>query len=109
MEPEGSLICSQRPATDPYPEPDASSPQLSSLKAILILYFHLRLGLPSDRYFCRHVEICEATQRFRSRFIWNMSNRWPWCDCWCSCLVFGRSPLWFSAPAKVFRDFPQSI
>jgi hypothetical protein len=28
MEPEGSLQCSQEPATGPYPEPDASSPHL---------------------------------------------------------------------------------
>jgi hypothetical protein len=26
MEPEGSLPCSQGPATGPYPEPDSSSP-----------------------------------------------------------------------------------
>jgi hypothetical protein len=34
MELEGSLLCSQDPATGPYPEPDKSSPQLS----ILFLY-----------------------------------------------------------------------
>jgi len=27
MEPEGSLPSSQQPATDPYPEPDATTPQ----------------------------------------------------------------------------------
>jgi hypothetical protein len=26
MEPEGSLSCTQEPFTDPYPEPDQSSP-----------------------------------------------------------------------------------
>jgi hypothetical protein len=28
MEPEGSLLCLQEPATGPYPEPDKSSPHL---------------------------------------------------------------------------------
>jgi hypothetical protein len=31
MEPEGSLPCSQEPAAGPYPEPDDSSPQPSTL------------------------------------------------------------------------------
>jgi hypothetical protein len=31
MEPEGSLSCSQQPATGPYPEPDAPSPQALTL------------------------------------------------------------------------------
>jgi hypothetical protein len=31
MEPEGSLLCSQDPATGPYPGPDASSPQIPTI------------------------------------------------------------------------------
>jgi hypothetical protein len=31
MEAEGSLLSSQQPATGPYPEPDESSPQFSTL------------------------------------------------------------------------------
>jgi hypothetical protein len=31
MEREGSLSCSQQPATGPHPEPDTSTPYLSTL------------------------------------------------------------------------------
>jgi len=31
MEPEGSLLCSQEPATVPYPKTDAPSPHLPTL------------------------------------------------------------------------------
>jgi hypothetical protein len=37
MESEGSLPCSQRPTTGPYPKPNESSPQLPTLRTILIL------------------------------------------------------------------------
>jgi hypothetical protein len=49
MEPEGSLPCSEEPSTGPCPEPDQSSPYhpILSLWSILILFTHLRLGLPS--------------------------------------------------------------
>jgi hypothetical protein len=48
MQPEGSLPCSQNPTTDPYPEPDASSPHLHVLHSLwssLMLSSHLRLVL----------------------------------------------------------------
>jgi hypothetical protein len=49
MEPENSLPHSQEPATCPYPEPYQSSPgpPPTSWRSILILSFHLRLGLKS--------------------------------------------------------------
>jgi hypothetical protein len=54
MEPEISLSYSQEPSTGLlYPEPDQSSPYqpiLFHLRSILILYTHLRLGLPSDLF-----------------------------------------------------------
>jgi hypothetical protein len=46
MEPEGSLPCSQQPATGPYPESDKSNlhpPKPISMKYILILSSHLYL------------------------------------------------------------------
>jgi hypothetical protein len=52
MEPEGSLLCSQEPSTDPYPKPDQSSPyypMLYLLRSVLILFTHLRRGLPSSQ------------------------------------------------------------
>jgi hypothetical protein len=48
MEPEGSLPSSREHSTGPYPEPDQSSPYHPnpiSLRSILTLYTHLRLGL----------------------------------------------------------------
>jgi hypothetical protein len=51
MEPEGLLSWSQVPSTDPYPEPDQSIPSHSiSLRSILILYTHPRLGLPNGLF-----------------------------------------------------------
>jgi hypothetical protein len=47
MEPEGSLPCSQEPSCCSYPEPDESSPYHPTLRSILILLSHLRLGLPN--------------------------------------------------------------
>jgi hypothetical protein len=51
MKPEDSLPCSQGPSTGPYPEPDQSNPYHPiSLRSILILFTHLRLGLPSGLF-----------------------------------------------------------
>jgi len=49
MEPEGLLAHFQAYATCPYPEPDQDnpSPYHISWRFILILSYHLRLGLPS--------------------------------------------------------------
>jgi len=50
MEPKGALPHSRMPATCPYPEPDHSStcpPHPTSLRSIIILSSHLRVGLPS--------------------------------------------------------------
>jgi len=49
MQPQGSLSCSQGPATGPYPEPDETSPHFHpiSLRSILLLSSNLRLGLPN--------------------------------------------------------------
>jgi hypothetical protein len=48
MQPEGLLPCSQEPATGPSPDPDRSNP--ISSRSILILFTHLRLGLPSGLF-----------------------------------------------------------
>jgi len=53
MEPEGSLLHSQEPATCPYPEPVRSSPYPTHptyWRSILILSSHLSLGLPSGLF-----------------------------------------------------------
>jgi len=53
METEGSLSYSQEPNTGPYPELHASSPHFPhpiSLRSILILSYHQRLGLPSGLF-----------------------------------------------------------
>jgi hypothetical protein len=52
MKPKYSLPCSQQPTIGPYPEPDESSPHINavSLRFILILSSHLRLGLPSGLF-----------------------------------------------------------
>jgi hypothetical protein len=47
MEPEGSLLCSQEPATGPCREPDESSPTsltpfLKISISILVVFSHLR-------------------------------------------------------------------
>jgi hypothetical protein len=49
MVPENELTCSQEPATGPNPETDESTaiPSPISLRSILMLSSHLRLGLPS--------------------------------------------------------------
>jgi hypothetical protein len=61
MEPEGSLPCSQGPATCPYPEPNESqstSPNPVSQRSSLMLSSHLRLGLPSGLLPSGHSLIC---------------------------------------------------
>jgi hypothetical protein len=53
MESESSLRCSKEPSTDPYSEPDQSSPyhpHSISVKSILILSTHVLLDLPSGLF-----------------------------------------------------------
>jgi hypothetical protein len=53
MEPKGSLPCPQEPSTGLDPEPDQSGsyyPNPISLRSILILFTHLRLGLLSSLF-----------------------------------------------------------
>jgi hypothetical protein len=51
MEREVSLPCSLEPSIGPYPEPDQSMPPHPiSVRYILILSTHLRLGLPSGLF-----------------------------------------------------------
>jgi hypothetical protein len=52
MQAEGSLPCSQKPATGSYPDKDESSLYHSVLflRSLLILYSHLRLGLPTGLF-----------------------------------------------------------
>jgi hypothetical protein len=64
MEPKVSLPFSQEPATGPYPEPDATTPQLAILfPSILILSSHLLLGLPNG----------SSLQAFRPKFCTHFS------------------------------------
>jgi hypothetical protein len=41
MEPKGSFLCSQEPATGPYPEPDKSSKYnfILFLKKLILIFF----------------------------------------------------------------------
>jgi hypothetical protein len=51
MEPEGSLPSLQELSNCTYPEPNQSSPQHSiSERSILMLFIHLRLGLPTGLF-----------------------------------------------------------
>jgi len=43
MEPEGSLLCSQHPATGPYPEPDASRKKLPNLLPCDPFYYYFTI------------------------------------------------------------------
>jgi hypothetical protein len=40
MEPEDELLCSQEPATGPYPEPDESSPYFLIHLCVVFIHFH---------------------------------------------------------------------
>jgi hypothetical protein len=51
MEPESSLLCSQKASTSPYPEPDQSNPSHPvSLRSVLLLSYHLRQGHPAGLF-----------------------------------------------------------
>jgi hypothetical protein len=54
MEPECSLLCSQKPGTRPYPESDESSPFSFN---ILILFSYLLLDLSNGFFKGRRVHV----------------------------------------------------
>jgi len=85
MQPEGSLSCSQNPATSPYPDPDASSPHFPS-------YFpkiHSNIILPSTpRFsessfpfrFSNQNFVCMHDARHRIHFKSWSSGLWHCCE-----------------------------
>jgi hypothetical protein len=73
MEPESSLPCSQEPATGPYHELDNLVQTLHpiSLRSILILSSHLRLGLPTKP--CMHFSSPPCVLHMNSIIIWHVT------------------------------------
>jgi len=95
MEPECSLPHSQEPATCPYPEPDQSSAftHPNSWRQILILSFHLYLGLPSGLH-CRSQWSRDLRRRSAATRLLRLWVRIPpgaWMSVCCDCCVSGRS------------------
>jgi hypothetical protein len=96
MKPEGLLSCAQEPSTGLYPKPDQSNPSHPiSLRSILILSTHLRLGLPSGLF----------PSVFPSEYSRVLYNNVIYSTC-CPAGIMAGTPTIIT---KILRGIPQSV
>jgi hypothetical protein len=66
MKPEASILCSQEPATGPYPQPDESSPQSKTLFKIVRFQFLTAVSMKmAVLWVVEQCSLVEVYRRFR--------------------------------------------